>query len=269
MKLVDEQVQELLLKGAIVKTKFSTDNFISNIFIVPKKNGKLRPVINLRFLNEFVEYHHFKQENLTFVLDLIQKNDFCTSVDLRDAYFSISIDPDFRKYLCFSWRGQFYSFRVLPFGLASAPRIFTKLLKPVFAWFRKQGIRCCYYIDDSLCTNQDYNCCEKEAQIMTNKLDNLGFVVNYEKSVLKPCQRIVFFGVIIDTVQFKVFLTDEKIEKIKKSCSMILEKSFVTIRTVASLIGLLVHAFNAVTHGPLHYRVLEREKTKYLRFNKQ
>jgi hypothetical protein len=88
-ELEDKQVEELLAKGAISKTEYSTDKFISNIFIVPKKNGKLRPVINLRQLNEFVEYHHFKQENLKFVLDLVQKFDYLTSVDLCDAYFSI------------------------------------------------------------------------------------------------------------------------------------------------------------------------------------
>ena len=139
MKAVDEQVQELLQKGAIVKTEFSSDKFISNIFLVQKKNGKLRPVINLKKLNQYVEYHHFKQENLKIVLDLVQKNDFMTSADLTDAYFSIEIDPEYRKFLCFSWREQHYVFKVLPFGLVSAPRIFTKLLKPVFAWFRQQG----------------------------------------------------------------------------------------------------------------------------------
>ena len=64
MKAVDEQVQELLQKGAFVKIEFSSDKFISNIFQVQKKNGKLRPIINLRKLNQYVEYHHFKQENL-------------------------------------------------------------------------------------------------------------------------------------------------------------------------------------------------------------
>jgi hypothetical protein len=104
MKAVDEQVQELLQKGAFVKTEFSSDKFISNIFQVQKKNGKLRPVINLRKLNQYVEYHHFKQENLKIVLDLIQKKDFMTSADLTDAYFSIEIDPEYRKFLFFMER---------------------------------------------------------------------------------------------------------------------------------------------------------------------
>ena len=106
-----------MAKGVILKTEYSTDKFISNIFLVPKKNGKLRPVINLRQLKEFVEYHHFKQENLKFVLDLVPKFDYLTSVDLCDAYFSIQIIPEFQKYLCFSWKNQYYVFRVLPFGL--------------------------------------------------------------------------------------------------------------------------------------------------------
>ena len=209
MKVVDEQVQDLLQKGAIVKTEFSSDKFISNIFLVPKKNGKLRPVINLKKLNQYVEYHHFKQENLKMVLDLIQKNDFITFADLTDAYFSIEIDPEYRQFLCFSWKQQYYVFKVLPFGLASVPRMFTKLLKPGFAWFRQQGIRCSYYIDDSLCLNQKFASCVRDTKRMTDKLEVLGFSINYEKSVLQPSQRIIFFGVIIDTVQFKVFLTQE------------------------------------------------------------
>jgi hypothetical protein len=60
MKTVDEQVQELLQKGVIVKTEFSSDTFIFNIFLVQKKNGKVRPVINLKKINQYEEYHHFK-----------------------------------------------------------------------------------------------------------------------------------------------------------------------------------------------------------------
>ena len=167
-----------MAKGAISKTEYSTDKFISNIFLVSKKNGKLRPGINLRQLNESVEYHHFKQENLKFVLDLVQIFHYFTSVDLCDA--------EFQKYLCLSWKNQYYVFRVCLFGLASAPRIFTKLQKSVFTWLRYQGIRCCYYIDDSLCMNQDFDCCQKDTKIITDTLDQLGFTINQEKSVLIP-----------------------------------------------------------------------------------
>ena len=90
-------------------------------------------------MNLNVEYQHFKQEHLAFALDLIQKDDFLTSIDLTDAYFSLSIHDDFKKYLRFSWNKQIYEFQVLCFGLASAPRVFTKVLKPVYAFFSQIG----------------------------------------------------------------------------------------------------------------------------------
>lgn len=63
---VSEEVYKLVQKVAIEPVQRSNDQFMSTIFLVPKSDGSNRPVINLRFLNEFVQYHHFKQENLRF-----------------------------------------------------------------------------------------------------------------------------------------------------------------------------------------------------------
>lgn len=62
--LVQNEVYVLLAKEAIKKVQNPFDEFISNLFLVPKKDGTSRPLINLKNLNEFVEYHHFKQDNL-------------------------------------------------------------------------------------------------------------------------------------------------------------------------------------------------------------
>ena len=121
--------------GAIKVSISEPNEFISNIFIVPKPGGKFRPVINLKALNEFVTYHHFKQETFNVVLDLLQENDFMTSVDMEQAYYSIPIHKESQKYLKFYWNEVLYSFSCLPFGLASAPYIFTKILKPVYSYF--------------------------------------------------------------------------------------------------------------------------------------
>ena len=99
-------------------------------------------MINLKHLNKFVHYEHFKQEHFCIVLQLIQKGDFFTSVDLKKAYFSIPIAEDSRKYLKFLWNNTLYHYVCLPFGLSSAPRVFTKILKPIYAWFRLIGLRC-------------------------------------------------------------------------------------------------------------------------------
>jgi hypothetical protein len=56
--------------------------------------------------------------------------------------------------------------------------------------------------------------CKDNTNIMVQKLDDLGYRINRKKSVLIPTKHIVFFGLIIDTEVFKVFLTDEKVDKI-------------------------------------------------------
>lgn len=129
------EIEKLLQKGAIEKVDPVEGQFISNIFLLPKKDVSLRPVINLKQLNFFVEYQHFKQENISLALNLIQEEDYLTFIDLCDVYFSISIHDDYKKYLRFLWKGIIYEFQDFCFGLASAPRIFTQLLKPVYSFF--------------------------------------------------------------------------------------------------------------------------------------
>ena len=263
-KLVDKEVSSLLSEGAIVACFHEPHEFISNIFLVPKPNGKFRPVINLKQLNEFVVYEHFKQETFPFVLELVQKNDFFTNLDLRSAYFSIPFHPDYQKFLKFTWKGMLYKFISLCFGLSSSPRVFTKVLKPVFALFLSLGIRCSYYIDDSINMHREKQVCEANARFMYNKLDSLGYVINDEKSVLTASQRIKYFGFILDSVLFMVFLPDEKVQKIEGMATYLLGAKVIKIRELASFIGLLINAFHAVLEAPLHYRTLEREKVRNL-----
>ena len=140
-----------------------------------------------------------------------------------------------------------------------APRLFTKILKPIFAWFRHQGYRCSYYIDDSINMNRDNRdktVCHSTTCTMANTMESLGFLINKGKSF----QRIVYFGYIIDSLQFKVFLPDKKLKKIINTAKLFLSSETDVIRLLASFIGFIINAFHAVLEAPLHYRTLEREK---------
>ena len=87
-------------------------------------------------------------EGLEAVRKLIQPGDFMMKLDLQDAYFSVPIHNSHKKYLRFVFQGITYEFQCLPFGLSSAPRTFTKLLKPVIVLLRIQGIRIVIYLDN-------------------------------------------------------------------------------------------------------------------------
>ena len=124
---IDSEVATLLEKGALNMVKPVSGQFLSSLFLVPKRDGNSRPVINLKELNVFLKYDHFKMEGI-HLRDLLQPQDWLGKIDLKDAYFVIPVWKDHRKYIRFVWKGSFLEFACLPFGLAAAPRLFTKVL---------------------------------------------------------------------------------------------------------------------------------------------
>ena len=116
--------------------------------------GGFRPIVNLKPINKFIKYEHFKMENLQAVRFLLREGDWMVKVDLKDAYLTVSIHSPHQKFVRFQWQGRIFEFSCLAFGLAPAPRIFTNILKVVMAFVRKQGVRLVIYLDDILIINE-------------------------------------------------------------------------------------------------------------------
>ena len=147
---VQVEVDKMILQGAIHPVTSNTEGgFVSSIFLVDKKDGVHRPVINLKNLNFFVDFHYFKMEGIHMLWDLL-KGDFMIKLDLKDAYFTVPVWIGYQKYIRFLWKETLWEFACLPFGLASAPRTFTKIMKPVVATLRNLRMRLIIYLDDLL-----------------------------------------------------------------------------------------------------------------------
>ena len=85
-------------------------------------------------------------------------------MDLKDAYFHIGVVPAHHQYLRFRWLGQAYQFKALPFGLSSAPRVFTKTLAPLVAWLRLMGVQLYPYLNDILLLGESARDVEQSVQ---------------------------------------------------------------------------------------------------------
>ena len=93
------EIQSLLNKGAIVPTDHEKGEYISFVFTNPKKDGSSRMILNLTGLNKFLEYRHFKMQSLTTVVNMVKRNCFMASVDLKwGAYYSVAIAQEHQKY---------------------------------------------------------------------------------------------------------------------------------------------------------------------------
>ena len=97
-------------------------------------------------LNMFVKHEHFKMEGLHILPDLIQSEDWMIKLDLKDAYLQVPIHMEHQHLLQFQWEAQSYQFQCLPFGLTSAPWVFSKIMKPVVGALQHMGIRLVIYV---------------------------------------------------------------------------------------------------------------------------
>lgn len=162
---------------------------MSPIFVVPKPDGTHRLMINLKKFNEFLPVEHFKIEDYRTVCYLMQRNSFMAVVDSRDAYHSVPIYKQHRKFLRFSWDGQLYQYNCLCFGLSLAPRVFTKILKPLLSHLRSHGVVIVGYLDDLLIMGRNADECARYVSLLCSWLARLGFVINEKKSQLIPAQK--------------------------------------------------------------------------------
>ena len=262
---VDKEVAKVVLKGVLIKSSHEQGEYLSTVFLRPKKDGTHRLILNLKKLNKFVSYHHFKMESLKHVVSMIRPNFFVASVDLKDAYYSVPIHRDHQKFLKFEWKGQLYQFTCLPNGLACAPRLFTKLLKPAYSTLRKQGFQSVGYIDDSYLQGTTKLECRNNVTATTTLFYNLGLCIHPEKSILEPSHVLEFLGFILNSEAMTVTLSPVKAANIKQDCKNLLAKEQPTIREVAAVIGKRVASCPGVHMGPLFFRQLENEKTASLK----
>ena len=184
---------------AIKATNLQTLGFYSQLFAVPKKDGGWRPIINLKSLNAYLMTPHFKMEGIQSLKDTLVTGDFMVKLDLKDAYLSIPMSKQAYRYLRFAWVGKVFEFSSLPFGLAPAPIVFTKLLKPAAAFLRRHGIRIHIYLDDMLLMAPSASQLQRHVVIASEVLTQLGFVLNLKKCETELTQLIEFLGFTVNS----------------------------------------------------------------------
>ena len=169
MIALEKGLSDLLLKRAVVAIDPLREppGFFSTMFLVRKKSGGWRPILNLKGLNKFILPEKFRMETLASVKAALgesrlhrlaltrergdpsdEPGPWAVSLDLKDAYFHVSILPSHAKYFRFAYRGAVYEYRVLPFGLSTAPRTFTRLVRALATFLRKMGVEIYAYLDD-------------------------------------------------------------------------------------------------------------------------
>ncbi|KAI2649255.1 Transposon Ty3-G Gag-Pol polyprotein [Labeo rohita] len=227
--VMEQEVETLLRKEAIevVPPHVRESRFYSRYFIVPKKDGGLRPIIDLRRLNHSVMKLKFKM--LTVKQEV----------------------PEVR------FQGEAYQYRVLPFGLALSPRTFTKCVDAALVPLRLQGIRILNYIDDWLILAASESLAARHRDVVLAHMKTLGLRLNVKKSVLSPLQRTTYLGVVWDSTTMQARLSPARIVSILTAVKRVKQGRSLTVKQFQQLLGLMAAASNVIPFGLLYMRPLQ------------
>ncbi len=254
------EVAVLLAKDAIepVPPAEMKSGFYSPYFIVPKKGGGLRPILDLRVLNRALHKLPFRMLTQRRIFQCVRPFDWFAAIDLKDAYFHVSILPRHRPFLRFAFEGRAYQYKALPFGLSLSPRVFTKVVEAALVPLREAGIRILNYLDDWLILAQSRALLCEHRDMVLSHLSRLGLQVNREKSKLSPMQRISFLGMELDSVNLTARLSEERAQSMLRCLESLQCKRAVPLKHFQRLLGHMASSAATTPLGLLHMRPLQR-----------
>ena len=263
-------IQSVLSKNAIERVEnVKSLGFYSRVFLVPKPHQRQSPVIDLSRLNTFLLVERFKMETPESIRTSLIPGEWVSSIELSDAYLHIPIHPNSRKYLLvrFCHKSQVFQFSSLPFRLATAPQVFTMIVKEVKLIALTRGIRLHQYRDDWLIRAQSQEEAQVNTQTVLELTQSLGWIINQEKSELKPTQVFSFVGYEYHLDSALIKPTQERWVKLQDLLLRLKSEHVLTARCLMSQIGLLASTEKMVPKGHLHSRPFQfhlKEHWRYL-----
>lgn len=243
---LQQQVKEYLLRDAIEPILPSQAFCVCPIFVVQGK--KPRMIHDLRHLNQYLNAPRVKLESINQLAPLLRSGDWMVKTDVKSGYHHIWIREQDRRFLAFRLLGQLYRWKVLPFGLATAPFVFVKTIKVTLRVLRSLGLRCNLYMDDWLLVSQSQQELLQQQQLLWRVCHEMGWALSPDKSVTIPSQRLEYLGFILDTTEKPVLRIPPA--KRQSLCHSIARLIFrpqqpTTKRTLSQVLGSCVHMTRA------------------------
>ena len=250
-------ILKLVKKGAVREVR-PQKCFLSRIFAVPKPDGSSRLVLDLSTLNTFIVPVTYKMQNHSLLRSTLNKDTWMASLDITEAYLHVPIRKSLHSFLAFSVEKRLFFFTTLPFGLSTAPWVFTKLLKFPLAHLRRLGVKTIAYLDDWILWQQSRAQLLKDITCTTRHLEHLGFLLNYKKSSLKPTKVIQWLGITWDSGNFQVSLPLSFQEKFVSLIKKILHKKSSSRREWERLTGMAAFVVQVLPQTGEHFYSLAR-----------
>ena len=248
IEFVNSEIEKLLHRGSIREVRREEIHCVLPLRCVPKKQHKFRLVLDCRHVNERIVCPTFTQEGIQTVAEQIEEGDRLISVDLESGFHHVPVQFSDQKYLGFYWKHKWYVWTVLAFGIKSAPYFFNKVLRPVVRFFRENNVRSALFVDDFLFMIKLMQLTDQREFILQS-LEELGWLVNFEKSSLIESTSCEFIGFIVHSVGNNgpwLQVTQKKLHKLKRHLSKALCSRELSARFLAKIGGECIAMMRAI-----------------------
>ena len=250
---VSDSVQDLLDRGCVVEASNMQDVMVCSPLGVVDNGKKLRLILDLRFVNKHLAKHKFKLEDIKVVENVYKQGDYIVTFDLKSGYHHISIAQDFQRFLAFKWPvggvERVFMFAVLPFGLSTAPYVFTKVTRVLLRRWRAMGFRCQLYIDDGRGGGSSFEEALQVGNVMKEDLVRAGFVPHEEKSKWVPSQQACILGMDFDFEAGTITVSKRRLHKFKALLYQVLTQARPLVRDLAKVAGHLMSMHRVLAGG--------------------
>ena len=234
--------------------------------VIPKKGGnKWRLIVDLSspegasvndgISSALTSIRYASIDDAVQTIHRLGNGTLMAKLDLKAAYHSVPVHPDDRPLLGTRWEEAIYVDTALPFGLSSAPKIFSAVADALLWVMLVKGVKwALHYLDDFLLFGRpQLRECQSALEICLQTCSELGWEAH---KVGGPSSCIVFLGIEIDSVNSQLRLPTEKLQSLKLELAKWQAKKACSKRELLSLIGQLNHAAKVVRPGRTFLRRL-------------
>ena len=263
-EVVARYIQEEVSLGRVIgplEPELAARVHISPFGVIPKGHtGKWRLIVDLSSppgssVNDGIDptvcsLTYISVDTVAEKVAQLGQRTFLAKVDVKSAYRIVPVNPEDRMLLGVQWGGGTFLDTRLPFGLRSAPIIFTALADALEWIVKQQGIRFLYhYLDDYITLGAPHSTeCQANLSILTECCSRLGVPIAQEKCE-GPTTCLTFLGIEIDTGALELRLPADKLTRVRNIVTEWLGKKAARRRELESLLGLLQHAAKVVRPG--------------------
>ena len=247
---VSEAVQNLLTRGLIEKCVDHNIPYVINpLSVSVQSSGKKRLILDLRVVNKHLWKQTVKYEDLRLALTYLEKGSWMIKWDIHTAYHSCEIFYPHTSFLGFSWPDIdgtvcYYKFLVLPFGIRTAPFLFSKITRPLISKWRGEGKKVIMFLDDGFGCGVSQEKMEKISNDIKLDLISSGFVPKVDKCIWEPVQELTWLGAVLNAQNGTISIPQRRIDKAIRLVNDVKRLSqmncYVRVRSVASVVGQII-----------------------------